>query len=74
MIEGMKALQARQVNTSKPKPKPKAPVASVEAGSAKPRTENSQRKKALELAKAKFDKSGNMADYQNYIKLKRATA
>ena len=74
MIEGMKALQARQVNSSKPKPKPKAPVASVEAGSAKPRTENSQRKKALESAKAKFDKSGNMADYQNYIKLKRATA
>ena len=74
MIEGMKALQARQVNTSKPKPKPKAPVASVEAGSAKPRTENSQRKKALELAKAKFDKSGDMGDYQHYLKLKRATA
>ena len=74
MIEGMKALQARQVNSSKPKPKPKAPVASVEAGSAKPRTENSQKKKALQSAKDKFDKSGNMADYQNYIKLKRATA
>ena len=74
MIEGMKSVQARQVNASKPKPKPKAPVASAEAGSAKPRTENSQRKKALQSAKAKFDKSGNMADYQNYIKLKRATA
>ena len=74
MIEGMKALQARQVNSSKPKPKPKAPVASVEAGSAKPRTENSQRKKAIQSAKDKFEKTGNMADYQNYIKLKRETA
>ena len=74
MIEGMKALQARQVNTSKPKPKPKAPVASAEAGTAKPRTENSQRKKALQSAKAKFDKSGDMADYQHYLKLKRSTA
>ena len=74
MIEGMKALQARQVNTSKPKPKPKAPVASAEAGTAKPRTENSQRKKALQSAKAKFDKSGDMADYQHYLKLKRGTA
>ena len=74
MIEGMKALQARQVNSSKPKPKPKAPVASVEAGSAKPRTENSQRKKTIQSAKDKFEKTGNMADYQNYIKLKRETA
>ena len=74
MIEGMKALQARQVNSSKPKPKPKAPVASVEAGSAKPRTENSQKKKALQSAKDKFDKSGDIGDYQHYIKLKRATA
>ena len=70
MIEGMKAVQARQVNKSKPKPKPKAPVASVEAGASKPRTENSQRKQALQSAKAKFDKSGNMADYQHYIKLR----
>jgi len=70
MIEGMKSVQARQVNASKPKPKPKAPVASAEAGSAKPRTENSQRKKALQSAKDKFEKSGNMADYQHYIKMR----
>ena len=74
MIEGMKAVQARQVDSSKPKPKPKAPVASVEAGASKPRTENSQRKKALQAAKAKFEESGNITDYQHYIKLKRATA
>ena len=74
MIEGMKSVQARQVDSSKPKPKPKAPVASVEAGASKPRTENSQRKKALQAAKAKFEESGNITDYQHYIKLKRATA
>ena len=74
MIEGMKSVQARQVDSSKPKPKPKAPVASVEAGATKPRTENSQRKKVLQAAKAKFDKSGDIGDYQHYIKLKRETA
>ena len=70
MIEGMKAVQARQVDSSKPKPKPKAPVASAEAGAAKPRTENSQKKKAIQSAKDKFEKSGNMADYQHYIKMR----
>ena len=70
MIEGMKAIQARQVDSSKPKPKPKAPVASAEAGAAKPRTENSSRKKALQAARTRFEKSGNIADYQNYIKLR----
>jgi len=69
MIEGMKSVQARQVNASKPKPKPKAPVASAEAGSAKPRT-NSQKKKALQSAKDKFEKSGDMADYQHYLKMR----
>jgi hypothetical protein len=70
MIEGMKAVQARQADSSKPKPKPKAPVASAEAGAAKPRTESSSRKKALQAARTKFEKSGNIADYQNYIKLR----
>ena len=72
MIEGMKAIQGRQVDSSKPKPKPKAPVASAGAGAAKPRTESSSRKKALQAARAKFEKSGNMADYQHYIKLRDA--
>ena len=70
MIEGMKAVQARQADSSKPKPKPKAPVASAEAGAAKPRTESSSRKKPLQAARTKFEKSGNIADYQNYIKLR----
>jgi hypothetical protein len=72
MIEGTKAIKERQVNSGKPKPKPSAPVASTEAGTAKQRTENSARKKALQAAKSKFDKSGSMADYQQYIKLKRS--
>lgn len=76
MIEGQQAVQARQVdaNNPKPKPKPKAPVASAEAGAAKPRTENSKRRKALEAAQKKYQESGSIADYQSYIKLKRATA
>ena len=74
MIEGMRSVEKRQKQASKPKPKPKAPVASAEAGTAKPRSENSQRKKALQVAKSKFDETGDMTDFQHYIKLKRETA
>jgi len=74
MIEGMRSVQGRQKQASKPKPKPKAPVASAEAGTAKPRSENSQRKKALQVAKSKFDETGDMTDLQHYMKLKRETA
>jgi len=74
MVEGYKAIQARQANASQPKKlkKPTAPVASAEAGASKPRSEGSKHQKALQAAHAKFEKSGNIADYQNYIKLKRA--
>ena len=74
MVEGLKAVQARQANASQPKKlkKPTAPVASTEAGASKPRSEGSKHQKALQAAHAKFEKSGNIADYQNYIKLKRA--
>tara|TARA_Y100000592_G_scaffold81847_1_gene129933 strand:- start:82 stop:1182 length:1101 start_codon:yes stop_codon:yes gene_type:complete len=74
MIEGMRSVEKRQKEASKPKPKPKAPVASAEAGTAKPRSENSQRKKALQVAKSKFDQTGDMTDFKHYIKLKRETA
>ena len=74
MIEGMRSVQGKQKQASKPKPKPKAPVASAEAGTAKPRSENSQRKKALQVAKSKFDETGDMTDLQHYMKLKRETA
>ena len=74
MVEGLKAVKARQANAGQPKKlkKPTAPVASAEAGASKPRSEGSKHKKAVQAAHAKFEKSGNIADYQNYIKLKRA--
>jgi len=76
MVEGLKAVKARQANAGQPKKlkKPTAPVASAEAGASKSRTEGSKQKKAIQAAHAKFEKSGNIADYQNYIKLKRAIA
>lgn len=74
MVEGMKAVQSRQAQASKPKPKPKAPVASAESGSSRPKTPQAKKNKEVDAAKRKFDVSGSMADYQNYMKLKRATA
>jgi hypothetical protein len=76
MVEGLKAVKARQANAGQPKKlkKPTAPVASAEAGASKPRSEGSKHKKAVQAAHAKFEKSGNIADYQQYIKLKRAIA
>jgi succinate dehydrogenase flavin-adding protein (antitoxin of CptAB toxin-antitoxin module) len=76
MVEGLKAVKAKQANAGQPKKlkKPTAPVASAEAGASKPRSEGSKHKKAVQAAHAKFEKSGNIADYQNYIKLKRAIA
>ena len=70
MVEGMRAIQAKQENASKPKPKPKAPVASAEAGASRPKTPQAKKAKALQAAKAKFDETGSMADYQSYLKIK----
>jgi len=74
MVEGLRAVKERQANSDQPKKlkKPKAPVASTEAGASKPRSEGSKHKKLVQAAHAKFEKSGTMADYQQYIKLKRA--
>ena len=74
MVEGMKAVQARQAQASKPHPQPKAPVASAEAGSSRPKTPQAKKNKEVDAAKRKYEASGSMADYQTYIKLKRATA
>ncbi len=70
MVEGLNAVKARQAKKAAPKPKPKAPTASTEAGTARPKTPQANAQKALQAAKAKFDKSGTMADYQAYLKLK----
>ena len=74
MVEGIKAVQARQAEAGKPKPKPKAPVASAEAGSSRPKTPQAKKNKEVDAAKRKYEASGSMVDYQTYIKLKRATA
>ena len=70
MVEGMKAVQSRQAQASKPKPKPKTPVASAEAGSSRPKTPQAKKNKEVDAAKRKFDASGSMADYQNYLRIK----
>ena len=70
MIEGMRAVESRQKGSSKPKPKPQTPVASTEAGTSRPKTPQAQKKKALQAAKAKYEETGSMADYQYYLKLK----
>jgi len=70
MIEGTKAVKARRSQKAKPIPKPKAPTASTEAGTARPKSPQANATKVLQAAKAKFDRTGSMADYQTYLKLK----
>jgi hypothetical protein len=71
MVEGLNAVKARQGEQAKPAPKPKAPVASTEAGAARAKTPQAQKTKAVEAAYKKYEESGSMADYQSYLKLKR---
>lgn len=71
MVEGLNAVKARQGQQAKPAPKPKAPVASTEAGAARAKTPQAQKTKAVEAAYKKYEQSGSMADYQSYLKLKR---
>ena len=75
MVEGLRSVKARQESKSQPKlKKPTAPVASTEAAVSKPRSEGSKQKKLLQAAQAKFEKSGSITDYQQYIQLKRSIA
>lgn len=71
LVEGLNAVKARQSEQAKPAPKPKAPVASTEAGAARAKTPQAQKTKAVEAAYKKYEESGSMADYQSYLKLKR---
>ena len=71
LVEGLNAVKARQGEQAKPAPKPKAPVASTEAGAARAKTPQAQKAKAVEAAYKKYEESGSMADYQSYLKLKR---
>jgi hypothetical protein len=78
MVKGLRAVQAEQAAAGKPKKtkKPTAPAAITEAAPARasgPKGETKARK-SLEAAHARFQKSGNMADYTDYLKLKRKVA
>ena len=58
-----------------PKKKPTAPIAATEsAGAPKASKGKSSGKKALEAAQKRFQQSGEMADYQAYLRLKRSAA
>jgi hypothetical protein len=72
MVEGLNAVKAKQEQAAKPPPKPKAPVASTEAGTARAKTPQSTKLKAVEAAKKKYEASGSMADYQQYLKLRKS--
>ena len=72
MVEGLNAVKARQEQAAKPPPKPKAPVASTEAGTARAKTPQSTKLKAVEAAKKKFEASQSMVDYQHYLKLRKS--
>ena len=72
MVEGLKSVKARQSQQAKPTPKPKAPVASTEAGAVKAKTPQTKKLKAVEAAKKKYEASGSMADYSEYLKLKKS--
>jgi hypothetical protein len=71
MVVGMNTINERSAQKSKPAPKPKSPVASTEAGTARVKTPQAAKLKAVEAAYKKYEESGSMADYQSYIKLKR---
>ena len=71
MVVGMNTINERSAQKSKPTPKPKAPVASAEAGTARVKTPQAAKLKAVEAAYKKYEESGSMADYQSYLKLKR---
>ena len=78
MVKGLRSVQAEQAAAGKPKKtkKPTAPAAITEAAPARasgPKGETKARK-SLEAAQARFQKSGNMADYTDYLKLKRKVA
>ena len=78
MVKGLRSVQAEQAAAGKPKKtkKPTAPAATTEAAPARasgPKGETKARK-SLEAAHARFQKSGNMADYTDYLKLKRKVA
>lgn len=72
MVMGYEAINKKAETKSKSPPKPKAPVASTEAGTSRPKSSQSMKLKAVEAAKKKYESSGSMADYTQYLKLKKS--
>jgi hypothetical protein len=78
MVKGLRAVQAEQAAAGKPKKtkKPTAPAAITEAAPARASGPKGtvKARKSLEAAHAKFQESGAMADYQNYLRIKNKLA
>ena len=78
MVKGLRSVQAEQAAAGKPKKtkKPTAPAAITEAAPARSSGPKGtvKARKSLAAAQAKFQESGAMADYQNYLRIKSKVA
>jgi len=72
MVMGYEAMNKKNASQPKSPPKPKAPVASTEAGTSRPKSNQSMKLKAVEAARKQYESSGSMADYQQYLKIKKS--
>jgi hypothetical protein len=72
MVMGYEAMNKKNASQPKSPPKPKAPVASTEAGTSRPKSNQSMKLKAVEVARKQYESSGSMADYQQYLKIKKS--
>jgi hypothetical protein len=72
MVMGYEAMNKKNASQPKSPPKPKAPVASTEAGTSRPKSSQSMKLKAVEAARKQYESSGSMADYQQYLKIKKS--
>ena len=72
MVLGYEAMNKKNGSQPKSPPKPKAPVASTEAGTSRPKSSQSMKLKAVEAARKQYESSGSMADYSQYLKLKKS--
>ena len=72
MVMGYEAMNKKTQVAHKSPPKPKAPVASTEAGTSRPKSSQSMKLKAVEAAKKRYEASGSKADYTQYLIQKKS--
>ena len=72
MVMGYEAMNKKTQVAPKSPPKPKAPVASTEAGTSRPKSSQSMKLKAVEAAKKRYEASGSKADYTQYLIQKKS--